>query len=547
MAKKILVLEIGDQLTKVCVTVKKGKATHIQSSFYFDTPTAAVSDGQVLSISSMGQTLMAQLRENGVTGVKNVMFVLSSSKIISREAVLPPVKDRQLTAIVRANAADYFPLDLSHYEISHSILGANNEEGQSGNRVLITVAPRLLLQSYLDLAKELGMNVNAFDYIINSQFQLYSKVPCRGITMFVSIGARQTYTSFVRQGAQLLQRTVPFGGDDIISTVLNVAGEGNASFSKGLSFCQDRRWISENLSPEQYNEATYRVVNGVVRSAEFFKSTYQGVSIDRVIVVDYCSDIAGLTQSISSAMGVSAVRLESLPGVAKVASGSNISFFASSVGATIEPLGLVPADAKQKGVRKSSESRAPGMMIPIFVCVLCIVVGVAITASAVLNFYTTSSEIEAMGARINELAPAEQVYNTYVEYSAMEENVKILEGHGINNNAALRAFLEELEQKMPSDLLLLSASCDDFGVAMNVEVGSMEDSAVVLSQLRTFSSIDEIRVSAIAESVNDLGEPIVAFSITCSYYLPEVEEETPPTEEALPEDDEITQLEDELA
>ncbi len=546
MAKKMLVLEIGDRLTKVCVSVKKGKGTRILNSFYFDTPTAAVADGQVLSTASMVQALSQKCSENGVSGVKNVLFVLSSSKIISREAVFPPVKERQLTAIVRANAMDYFPIDIAHYELSHTVLGQNTEDAQQGNRVLITAAPRLLLQSYIDLANELGLNVLSFDYVVNSQHQLYKMLPCRGITMFVSVGARQTFTSFVRHGAQLLQRTVPFGGDDVITSALQLSGNEGESFSQGIAWCQDQNWIRANITPEQYNESTYRVVNGVVKSADFFRSTYTGSTIDRVVVVDYCSGVAGLTQAISTAMGVGAAKLEELPGASSLISGTDVSFYASNIGATISPLGLVPADAKQKTLRKSGESSSGGMVIPVFVCILCIVVGVAISVSALLNFYATSAEIDAINARIIELAPAEQAYNTYVEYSAMEGNIKTLEGHGINNNAALRAFLEELEAKMPSNLLLLSASCDNFGVAMNIEVGTMEDSAVVLSQMRTFSSIEQIGVSSITESVNDLGEPIVAFSITCSYYQPEVEEETPPVETEQPTDDEIAQLEDEL-
>ncbi len=85
------------------------------------------------------------------------------------------------------------------------------------------------------------------------------------------------------------------------------------------------------------------------------------------------------------------------------------------------------------------------------------------------------------------------------------------------NNAQLTAFLEELEVKMPTEILALSASCDEVGVSMNIETTSMEAVALTLSQLRTFESIDSLSISAISEDTDDLGFVRVSFSLSCFY------------------------------
>ena len=64
-------------------------------------------------------------------------------------------------------------------------------------------------------------------------------------------------------------------------------------------------------------------------------------------------------------------------------------------------------------------------------------------------------------------------------------------------NAQLVAFFEELEEKMPSQILLLSAVCTPESVSMNVTVPGLEEAAVVLSQLRSFKSLSQVNVSGI--------------------------------------------------
>ncbi len=199
--------------------------------------------------------------------------------------------------------------------------------------------------------------------------------------------------------------------------------------------------------------------------------------------------------------------------------------------------------AKYKNAVTSSGNARSGIGIGIATLVVCIVASVGFSGYAAFNYFSAEAELASLNAQIEQLRPVEEVYNVYVAYNSAKENIEILNGYSTNHNAGIPAFLEELEDKMPSSLLLLSASCDNFGVNMMINTATMADAAVVLSELRKFETIQQLTVSAIAEETNELGVTTTAFSVTCLYDLPEEPaalEEVPLEEgEALLEDEEL--------
>ena len=87
-------------------------------------------------------------------------------------------------------------------------------------------------------------------------------------------------------------------------------------------------------------------------------------------------------------------------------------------------------------------------------------------------------------------------------------------------------FLEEMERKMPSSLLLMSAVCDEQGVTLNIVTPGMEEADVVIKQLRSFASIQQMDVSTITEITDEGGISSATFSVRCGYNQPE-EPESP--------------------
>ncbi len=514
---KALNIEIGDKIVRVCVASKKGKGGQVLDCFRFATPSDAVSDGVISEHEIMADLLKSKLEKKGYSKIKNVTFVLSSTRIASREVLLPPVKEKRLKAVVEANAQEYFPIDLAGYKVSHCIL-ENVKEPEPGTRVLITAVPVSTLLSYVKFANIAGLTLVGYDYTANSQYQLLSKLPIPGVEMCANIGTNQTIITFMQEGKLMLVRTFPFGGDDTMHELVSGTEFAEADFIKILDVCEDEEWINANVDAETKQEAFARLVNGISRSADVFKSSFKGLAVDKIIIMGACSGVCGICEAINQEMNVETRLLKEIEGIEKFAKPELVNFYVGVIGATIAPLDLIPDELKQKKVTTGSKANGrDSIATGLALLIVATLVGGYYAISSTLDLKAKEDRLEELNAEIEELSYVEETYGTFLQYQAIEANLKIIEQYGENNNAQLRGFIEELEKAMPSSLLAMSATCTNDGISMSVQVADMEDAAVTISQLRKFESISNISVDSISEITDDLGIGLTEFTISAAY------------------------------
>jgi type IV pilus assembly protein PilM len=125
MAKKVLSIIIGDEITKVCeVSYRKkykNKGIRVYKSISFPTPENTIEDGYIKDKNIFGEVLRSQLDVSKMRS-KKAIFSIASSKIANREVVLPLVPERKIMNIVKTGASDYFPMDIKDYILSYIIL-----------------------------------------------------------------------------------------------------------------------------------------------------------------------------------------------------------------------------------------------------------------------------------------------------------------------------------------------------------------------------------------------------------------------------------------
>ena len=118
MTKRVLSIVIGTEYTKVCEVsynrnnIKKG--IKVYRSISFPTPKNSIEDGFIRNMNAFGEELTIQLRANDFKSNK-VIFSVASSKIASREVILPLVNENRIMDIIRTGASEYFPIDINRY------------------------------------------------------------------------------------------------------------------------------------------------------------------------------------------------------------------------------------------------------------------------------------------------------------------------------------------------------------------------------------------------------------------------------------------------
>ena len=179
MISKVLSIKIGGTMTRVCLMDYRSKNPRIYQSFSMRTPEDVVADGVLQGdIKSFASTLRNLIIEKNMR-TKYVVFTVQSTKIATREVKLPFVKANRIGAMVAANAADYFPIDLTNYQISHNIIGTEEDEQGKRYKIQVLAAPKSMFDGYVQLAELCDLEIVAVDYAGNSVYQV-AKAECTG-------------------------------------------------------------------------------------------------------------------------------------------------------------------------------------------------------------------------------------------------------------------------------------------------------------------------------------------------------------------------------
>lgn len=558
MAGKVISIEIGYSLTRVCEVDYRSKSHRVYKSFTVPTMEGVINDGALMITPEYVDTLKKALTENKMKA-KQVMFTITSAKIASREVVIPFVKENRIADVVNANASDYFPVDLSQYQLAYSILGVVGEnKGARQYKLLVMAAPTALLSGYYDLAKALKLEIAAIDYAGNSVYQVVKEECAQGTSLIVKIDERSTLVMVVQNGALAFTRNVAYGVDEAIDAVmesrqwgdiqnirqaLQVVAENDcvvlpgqdhstsqkelADSSDGMSIAGAKEQTPEDRAKQAVTEALLPLTGGIARVIDYYVSHNANTAIERVIITGLGANIRGMGELLAREINHSVEVLRQAAGwnLEKNFKQECYGELIACVGAAAEPLGFKKEAEKGKGKAGGessgkSNSAVNGTFIACLLLVVGLIVAVVLIVSSLVRYIgiqKTNMELKAQSSELEEIIP---IYNEYVETLAAYNAAMAMYAVTENRNEELVDFLEELENKMPSDVHVVSFTSTIEGVAINMSVSTKTEVAVAIEQLRTFDSLQpaSVTVSSVVEDIDENAETIsVSFSVAALY------------------------------
>ena len=533
MASKVLSIEIGANVTRICLTDYKVKNPKVYKYTKVATPEGVFTDGEITVTEELVSLLKSAISENKMN-CKQVVFPITSSRIASREITIPLVKEKKIDAMVHANASDYFPIDLSQYELGYILLGT--DYANNLYRLQVLAAPQSLLENYKQLAGALGMQMVAADYSGNSIYQMV-KGECReGVKMVVKADENSSIVTVIKNESIVLQRTVPYGVDDAVQTILDNRAFGVSSYDEALKLairktCMkltiNARDVIETEDTEDDDAALLSakvdvasslemLINGVARIMDYYTSRNNGETVDKIFITGIGSDFSGLSKLMTNELGVKTVGLKHLEGQTLEKSFKDGMFgeYIACVGAVIAPVGLVSSEkGKGESGKESGESSALGYIL----LVGGTLIGLVLILVGAMNLMNEKVRYQADVNKLNSLQEINVIYTTYEAQTVLFDDIKKLYQTTENSNEKLVAFIEELEEKMPSNMTITSFTSSGDVVSMNVDVTTKQEMANMVQQLRTFNSLSDVSVSGAQDVISEDGIRKVSFSVVGTY------------------------------
>jgi len=520
MTSNSINIEISDQIVKVCRTARKGKSLVLSDSFMFQAPENCISDGVIANPEILSAGLRKQLDSHGLKGARSVCFSVSSTKVAVREVKLPPLSGKQLGEAIRTNAEEYFPIDLKAYHITYKKLDYVSGPNPFV-RILVMAAPLSMLEGYFRLADKSGLRVRSIDTAGNSQYQLLRHVSGKGVTIYADVGASSSTVSFLLEEKLLLQRTFACGADELISHYLAADGKGPEGYFEALEETDvtspDFRADSA-LSLDDINNDLDHLVGGILRSLDYFNSNQWENTASRIVLMGQNRHIVGLRELVSASTGLETLYLDEIREFASLTGGAKEApSYVSGLGCQIAPLDFMPKNFVRSSGRRSSEGNAATLRPGILICALLVFCGLLSAGLSILGYRSDALVLDSTKKQISQLESAEKVYETYISYQKGEKALEAVSADADSPNSGLVSFFGELEKKMPSSILLLSAACSNQTVSMNITVSTVNEAAAAISALREFDSLSNVQISDITRSKNEVGEMVVTFTAVCTY------------------------------
>lgn len=542
MNNRVLSIEIGNSFTKICEIDYKVKKPKVYKVLTVETPEGVVVDGMLQPTQEYADHLVNALGTNGIR-TKKVIFTISSTRVASREVQIPNVKANKIEALVKTNANDYFPVDLTQYEIGHYLAGGLTEEGKL--RVMALAVPKALLNSYYQLAQMCGWEVECFDYSSNSLYQILRDEKSEKVTMMIKIDENSTIVTVLSAGKVLLQRTVAYGVQDAIETMIaSGAYAVNDPMSAVERFqkktCLNRvlhqgdklweenagRWEDEDAGNVEVTAARQKItasleplIVGVSRVIDFYDSRNGDTPIERTYVTGLGGSFSGMSKLFTNCLERKVHTLSDMDdkiGMSKAIRSTRPAAYISCLGAVLAPVGLIDK-SQQKAKGMTVVSGTNYTFVSVAVLVLGMILSIAMAVTSLTRYFGTVAENVALQARVEELQPAQTVYNEYLSAAAQYDKYKYLYEYTENPNENLVEFINELEQILPSSFWTNSFSSDMEGISMSVTVEGKAAAARTILNIRNMESIEDVQISNITDTQNELGESAVTFSITGTY------------------------------
>ena len=549
--KKILSIETGVWWTKVCLMDYRRANPHIYHMFYMKTPEHAIEDGYIRDKESFARALKEQLAKRMITE-KNVVFTITSSRVVTRETMIPAAKDRQIQGIVMSQAREYFPMDISDYTISWKKMDmAVPEEGTKKIKLWLSAVPDNLLSNYYSFAKEAGFTIETFDYIGNGAVAfLSSHFPEKAVV--VQLEEQATIISMIADKKLVFQRVAPYGYSTAVSAVLGHSVLGIKDEFEAFSFLKTHDILHDELSPGEFigpeetdaewketllKEAREDICEALgyhTRVLETALEYYQNQTKDTVpgklyLLGDGVS-IAGLKEHTVSELPLTPGTVDfsswvHFPEKEKNSEGemSSPAGFLAVIGAAANPLDIKPREMREKDHQKNN------MQTAYLILAGCACISIVLVLASSIRYLAAVSEQKRLNGQIEKLSYINEIYEENTVAKQERLRYETFDALTETNNEMFNELITELENKMPKSVTVQSLMINGNSISINMISDTKLTAAQMLLNFKEIPILCNLSIPSMAETESAAGNGQWQYTLLADYARPqETEEETEP-------------------
>lgn len=508
----VVSIEIGNTVTKVCEIEVKKKNPRIFKSFEFETPDETVEDGYIKSVTSFASELEAKFREYGIKN-KEVVFTITSSKIANREVSIPYVKKEKIGNIVQYNAPEYFPVDLSSYHISHTVLETIITQEEKSIRLMVLAVPVDLLESYFILAKAAEIRIVDIDYSGNAAFQVLKMIAPKGASINVHVNETTSMITVINDGILSLQRTIGYGVSSAVEAIMGLDTyrfREDFESADALELLKYMHLIKETFDAksteedpslvelqDEVTDSLQFLVSNISRVIDYFTSRHNQIDIDAVYLTGLGSELLGFSELLEYEFDCPVQIMDELEAVVLDKGSEDIVYglYIMPIGATVAPMALIPDE-----FRVVDTIRNDSMLVPIIFVLAAIAGSVALILTSNINYELKEAEKRKVQKSIEELTPIRKVEAQYVQTRSIRDQLQRFKDFTVTPLDNIVGMINDLEKAFPENSKILEFSATKTEMIFDVETNTKDEMIDLVLRLKDLDFFTDVKTNNVTSS-----------------------------------------------
>ncbi len=513
---RFLTINFNNEFIKVCEVTNTPKGLIVHKAFNIPTPGRAYRDGVIRDRNAIAKDLTVLIQRHGIT-TTNVIFSVASSKIATKEVIIPYVAPKKVASIIKMNATEYFPVNIEEYIIESTVLEViENPDNKKDKKLklLVAAAPSKMIEDYYDFASTMGLKIHAIDYLGNSTLQLLKKQTDVDSSVMIQIENDATIISVFEKDVLQIQRTVPYGKSMIVNAVMEKRKIYN--YDVALDILQKEQLIHPQFDGDEITESLKFLISNVSRIMDYQVSRNSNKPIDKAYIVGNATYILGLEELFQNTLNSPVESISFLKGVIPdkktYIEETTLTAYIANIGAVIDPINFVPNAV-------TTETKSSGVDFDQMKAVL----GIAVAGAALLviipylQMNAAKQEMEDAKAKLDGISSIHQVMEEYNAAKSQYDDVNEYRKMTVNNNDVICEFIADLEEVMPKGIQFVELEVEDGIVRVEGEAFSKYSIAKFIQQVKSIENVTAVFNEQISEDMDDNGNLVVVFEFECAF------------------------------
>ncbi|MBF0498971.1 MAG: type IV pilus assembly protein PilM [Candidatus Riflebacteria bacterium] len=318
-------LDIGTSAVKVVQLKKTPNGPELTGYAIAPLPPAAVEEGNIKDSQSVAAVIKDMMKTAKIKADRTFASI-SGQNVIMRFTKLPIMTPEELDQTVRIEAEQYVPYAIDEVSITHAVLNElTEEEGGGKYSILLVVAQKELVNSYMGVIKAAGLTTEVVDVdtiaainaLENSVMQTAGSQEGGDVVAIIDSGARTTNISVLKSGILMFTRNIPIAGNNITQMIMNVMKQ-EFEQAENIKVSEAEVNIGDsagNEISEVVKTTVEELASEIRRSFDYFKAQSREPLIHRIVLSGGSSNLKSFSTYLSNELGVDVYMGNPLEGI----------------------------------------------------------------------------------------------------------------------------------------------------------------------------------------------------------------------------------------